>query len=86
MAMQARGGSYVENITTVIFDLGRVLVRLSTDGERFGDLMRSVGVEPAQAFRQFWLQGDVHRHLTGELTPRAFYDAARENFGLSTSY
>jgi haloacid dehalogenase superfamily, subfamily IA, variant 3 with third motif having DD or ED len=76
----------VENITTVIFDLGRVLVRLNTDGERFGELMRSVGVEPGQAFRQFWLQGDVHRHMTGELSPQAFYDAARENFGLSTSY
>lgn len=68
----------MQNITTVIFDLGRVMVRLSTDGKDFGELMRGFGIEPARAFEQYWCKDEVNRHMTGELSPRGFYEKAAE--------
>ncbi len=68
----------MRNIATVVFDLGRVLVKLGTDGARFGELMRGFGIEPARAFEQYWFRDEVNRHMTGEMSPREFYEKAME--------
>lgn len=74
------------NISTVIFDLGRVLVRISTDGEKFGGLMRAMGIEPSEAFDRFWYASEVRMHMTGEMDPVEFFHAARDRFGLKYTY
>ncbi len=74
--MTLNGAKGVKNITTVVFDLGRVLVTLGTDGEKFGELMRGFGIDPARAFEQYWRRDEVNSHMTGELSPRGFYEKA----------
>jgi putative hydrolase of the HAD superfamily len=73
----------VRNITTVIFDLGRVLVELRTDGAAFSALMRGMGIDPARAFEQFWHHPEVIGHSTGTVSPQDFYRRAVEEFGLA---
>ncbi|MDR1744910.1 MAG: hypothetical protein LBS30_04065, partial [Planctomycetota bacterium] len=76
----------MRNITTVVFDLGRVLVKLGTDGAHFGELMRGFGIEPARAFEQYWFRDEVNRHMTGELSPREFHEKAMEAFNAPLGY
>lgn len=68
----------MRNITTVVFDLGRVLVRLGAEGPHFGELMRGFGIEPARAFERYWFRDEVNKHMTGELSPREFHQKALE--------
>lgn len=76
----------MRNITTVVFDLGRVLLDLRSDGEAFGELMRAMGIEPEEAFSRFWMRNEVARHSTGLLTSREFYQAAKEEYGLEMDF
>ncbi len=74
-------------IEAVIFDIGRVLVRITTDGAAFGRLMRLAGVDkPEEAFDKFWRQPEVIGHMTGKIAPAAFYAAARSRFGAAMDY
>ncbi|MCD8139214.1 MAG: HAD family phosphatase [Planctomycetaceae bacterium] len=74
------------DITTIIFDIGRTLVALHTRGEKFGRLMRAIGVEPSQAMRRFWNAPEVLGHSTGKLDSPAFYRAVRDRFGLDHDF
>lgn len=73
-------------IRAVIFDLGRTLVRIHVSGPLFGRLMRAMGVAPERAFSDFWNVPEVIAHMTGTLSSRDFYHAARDRFGLKHTY
>ncbi len=76
----------MRDITTVIFDLGRVLVKIGTDGDKFGRLMRAMRIEPAQAFATYWFTPEVRQHMAGEMDSLEFYYRAKERFDLPHSY
>ncbi|MCC8181119.1 MAG: HAD family phosphatase [Planctomycetes bacterium] len=74
------------NITTVIFDLGRVMVTIRTSGPRWQKLMHSVGIDPDKAFERFSLTHEVRSHMTGELDSHAFYRLLCEKMGLQATF
>ncbi len=76
----------MREITTIIFDIGRTLVALHSRGEKFGRLMRAIGVEPSQAMQQFWNAPEVLDHSTGKLDSPAFYRVVRDRFGLEHDF
>lgn len=76
----------MENITTVIFDVGRVLVDIDPNREKFAGLMRSMGISPDEAFSRFWYVNEVRRHMTGELDSPGFYRFLRNRFNLGLDY
>jgi putative hydrolase of the HAD superfamily len=76
----------VHNINTIIFDLGRVLVDIRTDGEKFVALMREAGISAAASFENFWYRREVRHHMTGVIDSKEFYRQAVENFSLSHDY
>lgn len=76
----------MHNITTIIFDLGRVLVDISTGGEKFGRLMRSTGISSENSFEAFWYLREVRQHMTGVIDSREFFRQAAERFSLSCGY
>lgn len=67
-------------INAVIFDLGRVLVGVSATGEKFGRLMRAMGIEPSRAFAKYWITPEVLQHMIGTIDSREFYRLAKERF------
>jgi FMN phosphatase YigB (HAD superfamily) len=73
-------------ITTIIFDIGRVLVRIHANGEKFGALMRAIGIDPHGAMDRYWYTEEVQRHMTGELGPGDFHRAVTERFGLDYDF
>ena len=73
-------------IKAVIFDLGRVLVEITTGGEKFSTLMREIGIPPEQAFQRFWNEPEVLRHGRGEIDSHEFHRLARERFHLSLGF
>lgn len=79
-------GSEVRNITTIIFDLGRVLIGIHADGEKFGALMRAIGIDPQGAQERYWYTEEVQRHMTGELGPEDFHQAVVERFDLDYDF
>ncbi len=79
-------GRTVPDITAVIFDLGRVLVDLHTEGVAFSQLMRGMGIEPERAFEQFWLRPEAIGHSTGTVSSRDFHRRAEEEFGLGLDF
>ncbi|MCD8349814.1 MAG: HAD family phosphatase [Planctomycetaceae bacterium] len=76
----------MRDITTIIFDIGRTLVALHTQGETFGRLMQAIGVEPSQAMQTFWNAPEVLDHSTGKLDSPAFYRVVRERFHLEYDF
>lgn len=76
----------MNNIETVIFDVGRVLVTIDTSGEKFGGIMRAMGISPERAFEQYWFTPTVMRHMTGEIDSERFYHMARDHFGLEFGF
>lgn len=76
----------MSQIRTIIFDLGGVMVTLDTGGERFGKLMRGLGVEPATAMNTFWNTPAAVAFMTGAITPEEFYQKTREDYGLAVPY
>lgn len=74
------------SIKTVIFDLGRVLLSLGTDGEKFTGLMRKIGVAPADAFKTFWRDPLVLGHSRGDIGPHDFYEGVRHRFHIDMDY
>ncbi len=74
------------DITTVVFDIGRVLVDISASGEHFGRLMRSMGIEPERAFAEFWNRPEAIAHSTGKLSPAEFHAAAQKRFGTGLDF
>lgn len=69
-------------IRAVIFDVGRVLVTLDPSREKFGAVMRAMGISPDRAFEQYWFTPAVRRHMTGEIDSTDFFQMARAHFGL----
>ncbi len=67
----------MRKINTVIFDLGRVLIRIDTGGEKFGRLMRALGIPPEKAFEKYWYRREVRQHMTGDISSREFFEIAR---------
>lgn len=76
----------MRNINTIIFDVGRVLVRLHDHGEKFGALMRAIGLEPAGALERYSYTVEVQRHMTGDMTPDDFHRAVVERFDLDYDF
>ena len=76
----------MHNINTIIFDLGRVLVDIRTDGEKFGALMREVGISAEDSFGNFWYQREVRQHMAGVIDSREFHRQAVERFHLALGY
>lgn len=76
----------MHTITTVIFDLGRVLVHLDPDQEGFAGLMRRMGIAPREAFARFWDAPPVVGHMTGTVAPADFHRAVCERFGLDLAF
>lgn len=76
----------MRNINTVIFDLGRVVVRIDPEREKFARLMNAIGIEPREAFERFWYANEVRQHMTGEMSPRDFYQAVADRFVLKYTY
>jgi putative hydrolase of the HAD superfamily len=76
----------VDNVKTVVFDLGRVLVGIDYKGEKFISLMRSAGITAGEAFDKFWFLSEVRQHMTGEITPREFHRRATARFGVDIPY
>jgi putative hydrolase of the HAD superfamily len=79
-------GIEVRDITTIIFDIGRVLIGIHSDGEQFGALMRAIGIDPREALDRYWSTEEVRRHMTGELGPEDFHRAVAERFGLDYDF
>ena len=73
-------------IKAVTFDLGRVMVRLDTSGEKFGGLMRAVGAEPDKALGTFWNTEEVQAFMTGKLFPADFHLAVRRRYGITHTF
>ena len=73
-------------IKAVIFDLGRVMVRLDTSGEKFGGLMRAVGANPENALGTFWNTEEVRAFMTGGLSSRDFHDAMQRRYGIRHTF
>lgn len=76
----------MHTITTIIFDLGRVLVGIDTSGEKFTRLMRAAGLTDPAVFDTFWRLDEVCRHMTGEIDSREFHRQASARFGADVSY
>ena len=79
-------GSEVQNITTIIFDIGRVLIRIHNHGEQFGALMRAIGIDPQGALERYRYTEEMQRHMTGELGPEDFHRAVVKQFGLDYDF
>lgn len=73
-------------IDTVLFDIGRVLVRLAWDGDKFGALMRAIGIPPDRAYAEYWSAPEVLAHTTGKLSSDAFYRAVVGRFGIDYDF
>lgn len=73
-------------ISAVIFDLGRVMVRLDTSGAKFAGLMAEIGVAPCDALTTFWDAPEVRQLMTGVITPSEFYAAVRGQYGISHDF
>ncbi|MDR1613786.1 MAG: HAD-IA family hydrolase [Planctomycetota bacterium] len=73
-------------IDTIIFDLGRVLIRITPEGEKFSALMRSLGVAPEAAFGLFWRESAVERHMRGLIDSREFYRLVGNRLASALSY
>lgn len=76
----------MHNVKTVIFDVGRVLVRLDASGEKFGDLMRAIGIPPEKAFEKFWYAHEVRQLMTGEVGAQEFHQMVVNRFGIDFSF
>lgn len=76
----------VHAITTVIFDLGRVMVHLDPDQGGFASLMRRMGIVPREAFARFWDAPPVIGHMTGTLSPADFHRLVTSHYGLEHSF
>lgn len=76
----------MRNIHTIVFDLGNVLVRVDPARGKFGQLVRSFGLTPEEAFGRFSFESEVRRFMTGELAPEEFHRALSERFGLDFAY
>lgn len=76
----------MDNITAVIFDLGRVLVGIHSNGDKFGSLMRAMGIPPGEAFDRYRYTPEVQRHMTGELTSEEFHRAITGRFGFEYDF
>lgn len=76
----------MHTVKAVIFDLGRVLVRIDPSGEKFVRLMESMGILPAETFEKFFYAAEVRQLMTGGIDPREFYHLALERFGLTISF
>ncbi len=76
----------MHNITTIIFDLGRVLVDVRTDGEKFGRLMRAAGITDEDSFERIWYLSEVRQHMTGVIDSREFYRQTVGRFKFDYSY
>lgn len=74
------------DITTVIFDLGRVLVRIRSDGEHFTALTRRIGVRPEEAFAAFGQAPEFRRFMTGDVDPRGFHRLVSERFRVDIDF
>lgn len=74
------------HISTIIFDLGRVVVRINPRREKFSALMQSMGMDPEEAFDKFWFANEVRQHMTGEMPPETFYQIVKDRFGLDLTY
>lgn len=74
------------NITTIIFDLGRVLVNIDTGGEKFVRLMRAAGISSENSYEMFWYLPEVRRHMTGCIDSREFYRQSAGRFNLALGY
>ncbi len=75
----------MNKITTIIFDLGRVLVNVQ-GGEKFARLMQAMGIEPENAFNTFWYEAELRQFMTGELDAPSFYQMAKDRFSLPHSF
>ncbi|MCL2000162.1 MAG: HAD family phosphatase [Planctomycetes bacterium] len=73
-------------ITTVVFDIGRVLVGISALGKQFGRLMRSLAIAPECAFSEFWNRPEAIAHATGRLSPAEFHRLLCKRFGIDLDY
>lgn len=76
----------MRKIDTVIFDIGRVLVKIVATGDKFGELMRRIGVPPEEAFEKFWYATEIRQFMTGEIDAVELYDIADEHFNLAFTY
>lgn len=76
----------MQNIKAIIFDLGRVLVRIDPMRDKFERLMRTMGIPPEEAFEKYWYASEVRRHMTGEIGSREFFSLATERFDLPCSF
>lgn len=76
----------LRNLKTIVFDLGRVMVSIDPAREKFSGLMRSIGIDPHEAFNRFWYVDEVSRHMTGGMSSPDFYEAVRGHYGLDLGY
>lgn len=76
----------MRNVKAVIFDIGQVLVSISSSGEKFGRLMQAAGIAPGEGLDKFSFLNEVRRHMLGEITSREFYQLAVDRFNLHYSY
>lgn len=76
----------MNTVDTIIFDVGRVLVRLDTGGERFGRLMRAAGVSADRIFDIYWPRNIVLEHMTGKIDSGEFYRRSLEKLSVPFSY
>lgn len=76
----------MHEITTVIFDVGRVLVKIDGSGEKFGALMQKVGVSPEEAFERFWYVDEIHQFMTGQIDAEDFYILITERFHIDYTF
>lgn len=76
----------MDNVNTIVFDVGRVLVGIHSGGEKFGALMRAMGIRPEEAFDKYRYTAEVQRHMTGELTAEEFHRALTGRFGVDYDF
>jgi FMN phosphatase YigB (HAD superfamily) len=77
----------VDKITTVIFDLGRVLVGIDSGGKKLGGLLRPVAAFfSGNVFDAVYFLPEVRQHMTGAIDSREFHRRSVERFGLSLGY
>lgn len=76
----------MREINTVIFDIGRVLVRIVTTGRKFGALMRAIGVRPDEAFEKFWYAPEIRQFMTGDIDALDFHMLVNERFALDMPF
>lgn len=76
----------MHDIKTIIFDLGRVLVDIHAEGDKFQALMLSLGIPPDEAFPKYSYIAEVQRHMTGELSTEDFYRIMAERYDLDYDF